>query len=84
MSTQTIETLSQRVIELAPDQVDIPIENITPDSQFIADLGFDSLDHVEFVMTIEEAFDVTVRDEEAEKIKTVRDAVGLIQTLISS
>ena len=61
MSTQTSETLSRRVIELAAAQVDIPTEQISVDSQFTADLGFDSLDVVEFVMTVEEEFDLLCR-----------------------
>jgi acyl carrier protein len=83
MSTQTTETLSQRVIELVSRQVDIPKERISLDSQFTADLGFDSLDLVEFVMTVEDEFDITVPDEVHEKIVTLRNAVQAIEKLIS-
>ncbi len=83
MSTQTTETLSQRVIELVSKQVDIPKERISLDSQFVTDLGFDSLDVVEFVMNIEEEFNIAVPDEESEAILTVRNAVHTIQKLIS-
>ncbi len=82
MLTQTIETLSQRVIELACDQVGIPKEQITLDSHFVADLGFDSLDKVEFMMTIEDEYNMIVSDEKADTINTIRDAVLLIQTMI--
>ena len=83
MSTQTTETLIIKVIELASNQVDIPADQISLDSQFIADLGYDSLDLVEFVMLVEEEFDIVVPDEENEKIVTVRNAVQAIQKLIS-
>ena len=82
MSTQTIETLSQRVVELVSSHHDISKEHISLDSEFVADLGFDSLDQVEFVMNIEEEFDIAVPDDEAERIKTVRDAIQAIQKLI--
>ena len=83
MSTQTTETLSQQVIELVSSQIDIPKKQISLDSQFVADLGFDSLDLVEFVMLVEEEFDIVVPDEESETINTVRDAVQAIQKSIS-
>ena len=83
MSTQTIETLSQQVIEIVSSQIDIPKEQISLDSQFVTDLGFDSLDLVEFVMLVEEEFDIVVPDQESETINTVRDAVQAIQKSIS-
>jgi len=83
MSAQTLETLSQRVIELISTHHDIPKEQISLNSQFVADLGFDSLDQVEFVMNVEEEFDITVSDEIGETINTVRDAVQEIQKMIS-
>lgn len=83
MSTQTTEMLSQQVIELVSNQIGIPEKQISLDAQFVADLGFDSLDLVEFVMLVEEEFDISVPDEESEKIKKVRDAVQAIQKLLS-
>ena len=79
MAAQTTEALNQQVIELVSSHIDIPKEEISLDSQFVADLGFDSLDLVEFVMTVEEEFDIAVPDEESETITTVRDAVQAIQ-----
>ncbi len=83
MATQTAETVSQQVIELASNQSGIPQEQISLDSQFITDLGFDSLDLAEFVMMVEDKFDIAVPDEEAETIRTVRDAVQAIQKLMA-
>ena len=52
------------------------LEKITNDAKFIDDLGADSLDTVELVMAFEEAFDVEIPDEKAEKILTVGDAIS--------
>ena len=71
------------MIELVSSQIDIPKEQISLDSQFVADLGFDSLDFVEFVMLVEDEFDIVVPDEESATINTVRDAVQAIQKSIS-
>ena len=81
MSTNTVETLSQKVVELVSSQIGTPKEHILLDSQLVADLGFDSLDLVEFVMVVEDQFDIAVPDDESEKIITVRDAVQAIQKL---
>lgn len=83
MSTQTIKTLNQRVFELISRQMDIPKEQISLDSLFAADLGFDSLNLVEFVMNVEEEFDITVPGEQSDAIITVKDAVQAIQKLIT-
>ncbi len=82
MSTQTTEALAQRMFELISANHDVPIEQISMNSQFVADFGFDSLEKVEFVMTVEEEFDIAVPDEVADTIITVQDAVHLIQKSI--
>ncbi len=56
------------------------IEKITNDAKFIDDLGADSLDTVELVMAFEEAFDVVIPDEKAEKILTVGDAISHLES----
>ena len=56
------------------------IEKITNDTKFIDDLGADSLDTVELVMAFEEAFDVEIPDEKAEKILTVGDAISHLES----
>ena len=55
---------------------------VTLDSNFREDLGADSLDEVELVMTAEEHFDIEITDEDAEKCKTVKDAVALVERLL--
>ncbi|MDA9864843.1 acyl carrier protein [Pelagibacterales bacterium] len=56
------------------------LEKITADAKFIDDLGADSLDTVELVMAFEEAFDVEIPDEKAEKILTVGDAISHLES----
>jgi acyl carrier protein len=54
-------------------------DQVTPETSFINDLGADSLDTVELVMELEDAFDVSIPDEDAEKMQTVGDAINYIK-----
>jgi len=67
-----------RIKKIIVDQLGIEEEKITIDSSFIDDLGADSLDIVELIMAFEEEFDIEIPDEDAEKIKTVGDAVNYL------
>lgn len=58
-------------------------EEVSLDDNFVEDLGADSLDEVELLMCLENEFDISVPDEEAEKIKTVRDAVNYLNTHVA-
>ena len=60
------------------DQLGVEEDDVTEDATFVDDLGADSLDIVELVMALEEEFGVSIPDEQAEKIKTVADAVDFI------
>ena len=60
------------------EQLGVDEGEVTPNASFVDDLGADSLDTVELVMAFEEAFDIEIPDEEAEKIKTVKNAVDYI------
>ena len=64
-----------RVKKIIVDQLGVNESKITEDSSFVDDLGADSLDIVELIMAFEEEFDIEIPDEDAEKIKTVGDAV---------
>lgn len=64
-----------RVKKIIVDQLGIDASKISEDSSFVDDLGADSLDIVELIMAFEEEFDVEIPDEDAEKIKTVGDAI---------
>ncbi len=72
------KTIDQRVKEIIVNQLNVNEEQITPQASFLDDLGADSLDTVELVMALEEAFDVEIPDEDAEKIRTVQDAIDYI------
>ena len=70
----------ERVKKVVVEQLDVSEDEVTPQAQFIEDLGADSLDVVELIMGLEEEFDVEIPDEEAEKIHTVQDAVNYIDS----
>ena len=72
-------SVQDRVIEIVASQLGGNKEQITRETSFINDLGADSLDTVELVMALEEAFDIEIPDEAAEGIATVGDAVKYIQ-----
>jgi acyl carrier protein len=74
------EDTSAKIIEIIAEKLSIPRENITEQSTF-KDLGADSLDIVEIIMNFEETFGIEIRDEDAEKIKSVGEAVDLIHTV---
>ena len=63
----------ERVKEIIAEQLGVDENQVTPEASFIDDLGADSLDTVELVMAFEEEFDIEIPDEDAEKIRTVKD-----------
>jgi acyl carrier protein len=72
-------SVEERVIEIVSEQMGVAKDQITRDTSFVNDLGADSLDTVELVMEFEEEFDITIPDEEAEKIQTVGQAIQYIE-----
>ncbi|MBR5887778.1 MAG: acyl carrier protein [Akkermansia sp.] len=73
------DSIESKVKEIIVEQLGVDPEKVTTDAKFIEDLGADSLDTVELVMTFEEKFSVDVPDEEAEKLKSVADVVAYIK-----
>ena len=71
--------VDEKVKQIIVEQLGVDEGEVTPNASFVDDLGADSLDTVELVMAFEEAFDIEIPDEEAEKIKTVQDAVSYIE-----
>lgn len=72
-------SVEERVIEIVSENLGVNKEQITRSTAFIEDLGADSLDIVELVMELEEDFDITIPDDQAEKIKTVGEAIDYIE-----
>ncbi len=68
-----------KVKEIIAKQLGVDIEKVIPAASFIEDLGADSLDTVELVMAFEEAFNIEIPDEDAEKILKVQDAIKYIE-----
>lgn len=83
-STETHDALADRVIKLAAEQVELPPEQVELDSHFLNDLGYDSLDRVEFAMRIEDEFKLTIPDDVADGITTVRQAIEQTRRLLES
>ena len=71
--------IEERVKKVVVNQLEIKEEEATMEASFIDDLGADSLDTVELVMALEEEFDTEIPDEEAEKIRTIQQAVDYIK-----
>ena len=69
----------EKVKQIISEQLGVEESEVTPSASFIDDLGADSLDTVELVMALEEAFDIEIPDEDAEKIRTVQDAIDYIE-----
>ena len=72
--------ISQKVKKMVADHLGVEEEKVTDESNFIDDLGADSLDTVELVMAFEEEFGSEISDSEAEKILTVGDAIKFIES----
>lgn len=70
--------VENKVKKIIVDQLGVGEDEVKPEASFVDDLGADSLDTVEMVMAFEEEFNIEIPDEDAEKIKTVKDAVDYI------
>lgn len=68
----------EKVKKIISEQLDVPEDDVVLDASFVDDLGADSLDQVELIMAMEEEFDISIPDEDAEKIATVQDAIDYI------
>jgi len=75
----TEESVEEKVKEIIVKQMGANKDQVTPETSFINDLGADSLDTVELVMELEDAFDMSIPDEDAEKMQTVGDAINYIK-----
>ncbi|RBP41132.1 acyl carrier protein [Garciella nitratireducens DSM 15102] len=73
------ENIFEKVKEIIVEQLDVESEDVVLEASFIDDLQADSLDVVEMIMAFEEEFDLEIPDEDAEKIKTVKDVVEYLE-----
>lgn len=73
------DRIFEKVKEIVVDQLGVAEDEVTEESSFVDDLGADSLDVVELIMAFEEAFDIEIPDEDAERIATVKDAVNYLR-----
>ncbi len=70
--------IEERVKDIIAENLGVDQEKVIPEASFVEDLGADSLDTVELVMALEEAFDTEIPDEEAQKLLTVKDAIDYV------
>lgn len=75
--------ISKKVTAILVEKLGIAASEITPDANFVKDLGIDSLDYAEIVMEFEQAFDIRIPDDDAEKLQTFGQAVKYIEEKIS-
>ena len=72
-------SVEEKVKKIIADKLGVDLSEVVPEASFVNDLGADSLDLVELIMTMEEEFDIEVPDEDAEKLAFVKDAIAYIK-----
>jgi acyl carrier protein len=78
-TAEKLKEVSDKVKRIIGENLGVDESEVTPKASFVDDLGADSLDQVELVMALEEAFELEIADEDAEKIRSVQDAVDYIE-----
>jgi acyl carrier protein len=71
-------SLEDKVKKIIAEKLSVDLNEVVPEAHFVDDLGADSLDLVELIMSMEEEFDIDISDEDAEKLATVKDAIAYI------
>ena len=77
-----MSNVEEKVKDIIVEELGVEREKLTPGASFMEDLGADSLDTVELVMAFEKEFDIDIPDEEAEKLRTVGDAMNYLHEKI--
>ncbi len=72
------ENIEDKVKKIIAEKLSVDLSEVKPEASFVDDLGADSLDLVELIMSMEEEFGVEISDEDAEKIVTVKDAISYV------
>ena len=73
-------SVEDKVKKIIAEKLSVDLEEVVPEASFVDDLGADSLDLVELIMSMEEEFDIDISDEEAEKLASVKDAIDYINS----
>jgi len=73
-------SVEDKVKKIIAEKLSVELEEVIPEASFVDDLGADSLDLVELIMSMEEEFDIDISDEDAEKLVTVKDAIDYINS----
>ena len=81
-SETIMSSIAEKVKKIIVDKLGVEMEEVTPEASFTNDLGADSLDTVELIMEFEKEFDISIPDEDAEKIQTVGDAMNYLESQI--
>ena len=71
-------SVEEKVKNIIAEKLSVDLEEVVPEASFVDDLGADSLDLVELIMSMEEEFDTDISDEDAEQITTVKDAIAYV------
>lgn len=71
-------SVEDKIKKIIAEKLSVDLEEVVPEASFVDDLGADSLDLVELIMSMEEEFDIDISDEDAEKITTVKDAIAYV------
>jgi acyl carrier protein len=79
-----MQNVPKRVTEILVEKLSIAESEITPEANFVKDLGIDSLDYAEIVMEFEQSFDIRIPDEDAEKMQTYGQAVQYIEAKLKN
>lgn len=74
--------MESKIKQIIAEKLGVSEDKITPQASFVDDLGADSLDQVELIMAFEDAFDVEIPDEDAEKMRSVKDATEYLQSKV--
>ena len=72
-------SVEEKITNIIAEKLSVEPDEVVGQASFVDDLGADSLDLVELIMAMEEAFDTEISDEEAEKLQTVQDAINYIK-----
>ncbi len=75
-------SVEDKVKKIIAEKLGVDMSEVVPEASFVDDLGADSLDLVELIMSMEEEFDTDISDEDAEKIQTVQDAINFVKAAI--